>query len=279
MNTDSHARPRLAWFFVLSFALAWAFWIPMSLGAQNVIEFPRLPFVVGWLAGLSPTVVALWLVARAQGGAGLGGYLRDKLSARVPLRTWVVALLLPLALVALSMLLQKALTGAEIKLPGLNPGMLAGSLGMMLFLALGEELGWRAYALPSLLQRLGFVGSSLLLGAVWGAWHLPRFWLYQPPPPMAVLAFLLQITAASFLFNWLVVESKGSVVPAVLYHAVFNVTATLFPTIAVEWTAVAVMWGFAGMVVMWSRRRESASPWTLQGTSHSPSATYVSSTR
>jgi uncharacterized protein len=270
MRSDSHASPRLAWFFALSFAIAWAFWVPMSLGAQNVIEFPRLPFVTGWLAGLSPAVAALWLVARTQGGAGLRSYLRDRLRPGVPLKTYAVALLQPVALVALALGLQKALTGAETKLPRLDWGMLAASLGIMLFLSLGEELGWRAYALPSLIQRFGFVGSSLLLGIVWGAWHLPKFWLYQPPPPMAVLAFLLQITAASFLFTWLVQEARGSVLPAVIYHASFNVMATLFPTIAIDWTAVAVSWGFAGIPVLWR---------TLQGVSHNPSATYVSSTR
>lgn len=270
MRSDSHASPRLAWFFALSFALAWAFWVPMSLGAQNVIEFPRLPFVTGWLAGLSPAVAALWLVARAQGGAGLRGYLRDRLRPGVPLKTYAVALLQPLLLVALAAVLQRVITGAETKLPRIDVGMLAASLGIMLFLSLGEELGWRAYALPTLIQRFGFVGSSLLLGAVWGAWHLPKFWLYQPPPPMAILAFLLQITAASFLFTWLVQEARGSVLPAVLYHAWFNVMATLFPTIAVDWTAVAVSWVCAGILVLWR---------TLQGTSHSPNATYVSSTR
>jgi membrane protease YdiL (CAAX protease family) len=250
MRSNTQAAPRLAWFFGLSFVIAWAFWVPMSLGAQNVIEFPHLPFVTGWLAGLSPAIAALWLVARSQGGTGLRGYLRDRLRPGVPLKTYAVALLQPLALVALAMSLQKAVTGAEMKLPEVDWGTLLMFLGIMLFLSLGEELGWRAYALPSLIQRFGFVGSSLLLGTIWGAWHLPKFWLYQPPPPMAVLAFLLQITAASFLFTWLVAESQGSVLPAVLYHAIFNVMATVFPTIAIDWTAVAVSWVFAAVVVL-----------------------------
>jgi uncharacterized protein len=271
MRSDSHASHRLAWFFALSFALAWAFWVPMSLGAQNVIEFPRLPFVIGWLAGLSPAVAALWLVARSLGGAGLRSYLRDRLRVRVPLQTYAVAVLQPMVLVALALVLQKALTGAETKLPKVDWGMLPMFLGIMLFLSLGEELGWRAYALPAMLRRLGFFGASLSLGVVWGVWHLPKFWLQQPPmPPAAILAFLLQITAASFLFTWLVLESRGSVLPAVIYHASFNMMTTFFPKIAIDWTAVAVSWVFAAAIVVWNRRREAAASWrALQDTSQS----------
>lgn len=44
---------------------------------------------------------------------------------------------------------------------------------------LGEELGWRGFALPRLLQHMGPIRASLTLGALWALWHLPYF-LYQP---------------------------------------------------------------------------------------------------
>lgn len=247
--------PRLAWFFGLSFVLSWMIWIPMAMGAQNVIDF-KPPFVVGWLAGISPALVALWLVTRERRPGGLRGFLRDRLHLRISPWVWLVALLQPFVLVALASTLQTLLTGQEVKSLQVMWGMLPMFTAIMLFLSLGEELGWRAYALPWLVQRLGVTGASLCLGVVWGIWHLPKFWMQSPPlSTEQIAAFLLQITAASFLFTWLVLESRGGVLPAVLYHACFNMMATFFPTIALEWSAVAVAWLIPGLVALWSRRR------------------------
>src|SRR3546814_20952371 len=43
--------------------------------------------------------------------------------------------------------------------------------------ALGEELGWRGFALPRLLELMDARRASLLLGLVWAVWHLPAFFL------------------------------------------------------------------------------------------------------
>jgi len=88
---------------------------------------------------------------------------------------------------------------------------------------LGEELAWRGFALPRLLQRWPEVTASLILGLVWGAWHLPLLWTEGAPLygyPVWLLA--LDICAKSILFTWVFVRTRESVLIAILLHASTN---------------------------------------------------------
>ena len=88
---------------------------------------------------------------------------------------------------------------------------------------LGEELAWRGFALPRLLTRYNALVASLVLGVLWGLWHLPLVWtegapMYQQP----VWLFLLDIMAKSVLFTWVFLHTRGSVLLAILLHASNN---------------------------------------------------------
>ncbi|HEU5103163.1 MAG TPA: CPBP family intramembrane glutamic endopeptidase [Roseiflexaceae bacterium] len=96
----------------------------------------------------------------------------------------------------------------------------------LFFLVIGEELGWRGYALPRLQARYGGLGASLILGILWAAWHLPNqfipgleFYGY------GFATFALYVVAMTVLFTWLARETHGSVLLAWLFHGAIN---TLF---------------------------------------------------
>src|SRR5262249_29415351 len=91
---------------------------------------------------------------------------------------------------------------------------------------LGEEPGWRGYALPRLQVALGPIIASLVLGCLWSAWHLPLFlingWTSSP-----VIVFTLIFTGVSFLMTFGFNLSGSSVVVAVVMHSAFNSCSTL----------------------------------------------------
>jgi membrane protease YdiL (CAAX protease family) len=90
-------------------------------------------------------------------------------------------------------------------------------------LVVGEEIGWRGYALPKLLQSHSAVAANLILGILWGGWHLPTF--FVPGAPQAgipFVAFLLFTTGASVLFTWLYLHTRGSLLLATLFHGAIN---------------------------------------------------------
>ena len=92
-------------------------------------------------------------------------------------------------------------------------------------LAFGEEFGWRGYLLWEL-APLGFWNASFLIGLVWGLWHAPLVVAglnYPTFPILGVFVFTLVCIVVSPIYTYLVVRS-GSVIPAAVFHGVFNAT-------------------------------------------------------
>jgi membrane protease YdiL (CAAX protease family) len=88
---------------------------------------------------------------------------------------------------------------------------------------LGEELGWRGFALPRLLQRFSPLLASLILGAIWGVWHLPSFFVSTlVQSSLAIPVFLFGALCMSILSTWFYLHTGGSVLITVLFHLAFN---------------------------------------------------------
>ena len=95
--------------------------------------------------------------------------------------------------------------------------------------ALGEELGWRGFALPRLLERLSPVWASLGLGTIWFVWHLPAFFVAgTPQDALSLPAFGVSALSLSVLATWLFQNSGGSVLPSLLMHLTANFSLNYF---------------------------------------------------
>lgn len=97
---------------------------------------------------------------------------------------------------------------------------------------LGEELGWRGFLLPGLAARHGWRRSSLIVGAIWGLWHLPLFYMAgtgQSQMPMPL--FMASAVALSIVFARLSVNTGFSVLPALLLHWSINAWSLVIPMV------------------------------------------------
>ena len=92
-------------------------------------------------------------------------------------------------------------------------------------LTLGEELGWRGYLQEKLLSKYGLISGFILLGAIWGYWHLPIILMGYNFPSQPVLgALILMPVGTIFLgifLGWIYLRSKSIWMPA-LAHASLN---------------------------------------------------------
>lgn len=201
------SRPIVA-FAALTYAISWGLWfVAFLLGGDESV----LGVVVFVLGGLGPALAAL-AVLRATGGS-VNSWMRSIVHWRVPVRFWLYALALPavvmgsanLALVALGEQVEWSLFGERI-LPYAGTFLLT-----LFFLGALEEPGWRGFALPRLQQRFTPVKATLVLGLIWGVWHIP---LYGP------VGFVVPLVLA-FFYTW-VFNRTGSTLMAILLHASFT---------------------------------------------------------
>lgn len=253
MTTDEGAGPTgFVAFVLLAFAISWGVWVPAALAARAGSSVaPRA--IVQLPGAFGPSLAAIALVTYAGGRGGLLGLLRGLTRWRVPARWYAVALLLSPALslagVGLSILFGSPVPDFS-RPPVLELYPLpeeAGAVGPLVLLpavflqnalvgsSMGEELGWRGYALPRLQAERSALGASLVLGVVWAAWHLP-LGLFPgglvPGAPAwggSLLAFVVGIVADAVLYTWLYNGTDGSLLLAVLFHASIATTGLFLP--------------------------------------------------
>jgi uncharacterized protein len=257
-STTRHPGVEFGLFVLLAFAWSWAFWLPSALADGDE---PAAPFAAG-LYG--PALAALVLAAIFDGRAGIRRLLAALVRWRVAGFWYLTAFGLPLLLAAMAWLGDWAISGrpatfadaaAAEQLPeALLSWPLPAVAAMVLLLTLpgaplGEELGWRGYALPRLQARTTPFAAGVILGMIWGAWHLPLFWMdFMPHAELSMVLFMANIVLASVLFVWMFNGSGGSVLLVMLFHGVGNTVSALAPvnyhasTVSLVTTMLLVAW-------------------------------------
>src|SRR5215472_5947937 len=209
-------------YFVLVYALSWACWIPAAI-AGTWLSFPFIVFVMAGLA--MPGLVGIVLTALLTGKVGLAGLFGRLGRARAPLIWYAVVLLLIPALQLAAAGLPALLGLATITFTFSGIAVLGGVISALL-----EEPGWRGFALPRMQARRPAFTASLLLGALWGAWHLP-VQIAQGLPLTAAglipfLFSLLMLTALAVLFTWVYNNTNSSLFLMIALHAVDYTTGS-----------------------------------------------------
>lgn len=215
MNTITSIIKRhpLAAYFILAYTLAWVL-IPLVTSVS--VAF-------GLLALFGPAIAALVVTGIIEGRSGVKQLLRRVVQWRVGL-TWIaIAIGLPVLISATVVVLDAALLGKPIAIVPNEAPVLTLIIGL---LVIGEEIGWRGFALPRLQTRFNSLTASLILGGLWAAWHLPNALIpglgyYLTAFPV----FLVYVVSMTVLFTWLANRTRGSVAIAWLFHASINVSA------------------------------------------------------
>jgi membrane protease YdiL (CAAX protease family) len=220
-------RHQVFFFFLFSFVLTWGyFWL---IWAPS-----RLPDSLIALGGFGPAASAFLMLASTEGKPGVLRLLRSIVHWRVGALWYLVALL---GLPVLNFLAFLVVPGvlADLVAPDLRfPRVYLFEMAMSVTIGVApmwEEIGWRGFAQSRLQRRYGPVVGTLILGALWGVWHLPFFFgpLARTGPEgtlvsasIALVEFSIGLTGLSVVMAWVLNNCGGSTLMAILLHACFD---------------------------------------------------------
>lgn len=270
MSAGVRGRP-VAIFLVLAFSITWVVWVPRAAG-------------VAWATGLGgvwtygPALAAM-LAALLTGG-------REELRAlgrrfdhwRIGGGWYAVVVLGPVVLALVQATLATMLFGGSwgSHLPAVFdepvPIWLLLSVILTVTDGLGEEVGWRGFALPHLLRGRNATLVSLGLGLAWALWHLPLFATEGGVLEGAyVWALVLRLPALAIVYTWVFQRTGGSIVAAALLHGCINVfsvpPAVSGDPVGPVLVSLGLTWAIAGGLVVkagaarldaWPRSRRPA---------------------
>ncbi len=251
-------RYSVAFGLVLMFAFTWPIdllWAANTRGWSVIQIYQPLTLLVGY----GFVVATILATAVVNGKAGVVSLLRRFLIWRVSWIWYAVALFLPLALYLAGMGLQFALTSVPPDFNNVFAKNLFGQdANLWLFLVPfflinvlinGEEIGWRGYVLPRLQSRRSALVSSLIIGVIWGLWHIPKFLTAGSNQSNTAFGIsVLDTVAEAILFTWLFNNTLGSLLLVTLFHAAWNtwsiflpVDSAVIPILVVDWLVAAAI--------------------------------------
>jgi membrane protease YdiL (CAAX protease family) len=210
-------RPRAALivFFLVSFGIPWATWIALRIRHTSFTEGPPLALMVGGAFCSVGGVVATYI---EKGRSGLRDLAQRCVLYRVSVAWWLYALFLVLGVHVAATVIYAAVHGGVGPVRPLELLRQWWLLYMFVFGLfqgpLAEELGWRGFLLPRLLNDYSPLQASVILGLIGTAWHINVF--FSPIPTVAL--FTASLVAVSILMTVMFLHTRGSVLLAIVMH-------------------------------------------------------------
>lgn len=239
-------------FFAIAFGLGWGIIALLILFPQQIealigpMGYTNPLFI---LAVYSPAIAGIALVWGHYGLKGLAGFFRRITFWRMPIAWWVLLLAGIPAVFYLGAAIKGTISGPfpfspwYKLLPALAVGLVIGPI---------EEFGWRGVALPLLQRRFVPFWASLILGVIWGVWHLPAFFLSGSPQSAWPFApYFIGVVSISIILTPMFNAARGSILIAALYH--FQMNGPAWPD-AQPWDSF-IFAGVAVIVVLLHRKR------------------------
>ncbi len=263
-------RGRVGVYYCLALGIAWAGWIPYGAQQAGVLHW-QIPQAIPLFAQYSPLFAAIILISIEGGFRGVGKFLASFVSLRPNIQWFAVALLLSPAIGVVLIGLNArhgtavptvaSLQGWQAHFVDYERGFSHSSTGLTHFLAqtasrgrwqaalvyiglsianggISEEPGWRGYAFARLHPGRRAIIAALWVWIMWAFWHTgPDFWTEIFKSHWSALfipiLYLVVTLPLSILFAWVFINSKGSLLPVILFHASYNATFTFLTAI---WT-------------------------------------------
>ena len=225
-------------YFIIAFTFSWIIWVPGILQSRGVISTPLHLYIFIIMGSFGPFISSFYLTYRNESKSGVKRLWKRGFNFKIPIRWLAFIIILPLCIAGISLYLKILFGGEKPDLQLMsNPIAILVTFVFLFFLggSFAEEFGWRGYALDRLQKKWNALVSSLILGFIWGLWHLPLFFsegLSQSYMPF--WAFLIYTMSVSVLFTLFHNNTKGNILVALLFHTMGNLSFALFPIVEMK---------------------------------------------
>ncbi len=250
----------LYFYFILAYAFTWSIAGPLAIAAQDIADL-HLPQALHYLAQIGPAAAAIIVTALTGGSTGLRDLAGRVVKWRVGAKWLLISAGSPIALFLVAAVIARFADGEWINLwdlgkvnflPAIGPAAL-----LMWFVTngLGEEIGWRGFALPRLQERHQALTATLMLAVFWALWHLPAFFYvptYREMGARGAPGFFFGILSGAILFTWLYNSTGGSILVVVIWHSLFNfftASSATHGTIAAIISIEVMVWALALVIL------------------------------
>jgi membrane protease YdiL (CAAX protease family) len=239
---------------LLMFALTWT----IELAYVGSLSF-AVPFGLYLFLGWGFIGAALIMTGLTMGRDAVTALLKRYLRWRVGWRWYLVAFLLYPAIFAAAVIPHASWMGLPLDAGTSYAARFFGPQTSLLHfvpppffffeaLANGEEMGWCGYVLPRLQAHHTALGASLLLGLIWGFWHLPKYVAAADGATFGLV--MVKAAADAVLYTWLYNNTRGSLLLVTILHAAANTAAFFLPIAAALAVATMLIWLAAALVTV-----------------------------
>lgn len=245
-------------YFVLAYFISWVIWLPLILPKYGIGVLPVVPKYHHYFGSFGPVIAAFIVKYVYDGRKGIKDLLKRMFQWKVGWIWYVVVLVVPVLLVIAAGYTDKLLNRQLFTMQGFSTNdefPQFGSIGYFLFnfstFGIGEETGWRGYALPALQKRFSALTATLILAVGWACWHIPAFIyrpLYSQMNVAGIAGFFMSLLMGAVVLTWLYNSTKGSLFIAAIFHAMIelmfisaNITVKMSSYLGTAITVAAIL--------------------------------------
>lgn len=213
-------------FFALTYLVTWFFWIWMVVANPQIKYFHLL-------GALGPAISAIIFTYFSSDWEGFKKWWKDIFYIRSG-KWLMIAITSPFFLYYGALFFSRFILGENVVISSYFHSIEFTELGMLsvitsiIFYGFGEQIGWRGYVLPKLIES-GFnnIASSAILSVFWALWHMPLFFYsysqYSEMSILTVMGWYFSLLLSSFLLTWIYNSSGKSVLVVAIFHGLIDV--------------------------------------------------------
>lgn len=221
-------------FLIINYIISWSFLYPSYQIIHKNDGITPLA-LIGLIGAYGPTISAI-IVQYILDNKKLKVLLRSLLKVKSSLSLILFVFIIPILFYSVAYILSILLFDGNLSFSWLIgvTNIPIWFLFALPFGPIGEELGWRGFMLPKLLEKHSIIKSSFLVGLAWGIWHLASFTFPGAAIPSflevsfwTILLYFTNTIALSFIFTYVFFKTQGSVFYSILLHAFFNAASNI----------------------------------------------------